>query len=243
MSHYEPGKEYFLKATVRDICPGGQYRLSLTVPVSSSLLKGECTEIYVANEPGLLLTASEVATTVNGDGLCKELAAENAAHIETIRKQGKDIENLERAIEELQKERGALEEANEVLRNQKGGLLQQIEKHEKTIEERTIECNRWEGMYEKVSQKCDELRGELASVKQDRDNMKENFDTALKNLADTGKTCDVFKRQRDEALKDKDDLQKALEALDKDIDGYRATIQKLSSIIGFLCGTKGGQNG
>ena len=242
MSHYEPGKEYFLKAKVADIGHDGQYPLRVMVPVVNSLLKSEYTSIYIANEPGILLTAEEVASSVK-DAMHTELAKTNAALSNEIGKQNVDIVNLERTIEELQKERTALEEANEVLRNQKDGLIKQIEKHETTIEERTIECNRWEGMYEKVSKKCDELRAELASVKQDRDNMKENFDTALKNLNDTGKTCDVFKRQRDEALNDKDDLQKAVESLNKDIDGYRATIQKMASVIGFLCGAKGGQDG
>ena len=239
MSRYEIGESYFLKARVVEIADG-THPLKVVVPVNTPL-KSEYTSIYMANVPGVLLTAEEVAQTT--DGLCKELAAENAAHLETIQKQGKDIENLERAIEELQKERTALEEANEVLRNQKDGLIKQIEKHEATIEERTIECNRWEGMCDKASKKRDGLRAELESIKKDRDNLKENFDIALKNLADTGKTCDVFKKQRDEALKDVVDLQKAVDALNKDIDEYRATIQKLSSIIGFLCGTKGGQNG
>lgn len=242
MSRYEIGESYFLKARIVEIADDGLHPLKVVVPVNTPL-KSEYTSIYMANVPGVLLTAEEVLATVDGDGLCKELAAENAAHLETIQKQGKDIENLERAIEELQKERTALEEANEVLRNQKDGLIKQIEKHEATIEERTIECNRWEGMCDKASKKRDGLRAELESIKKDRDNLKENFDIALKNLADTGKTCDVFKKQRDEALKDKDDLQKAVEALNKDIDEYRATIQKMASVIGFICGTKGGQDG
>lgn len=235
MNNYEDGKEYFLKGTAR---AGDSLGWSVEFFYNNGIGKS-CGKL--SDEPGLLLTAEEVAQTT--DGLCKKLAAENAAHLETIQKQGKDIENLERAIEELQKERTALEEANEVLRNQKDDLIKQIEKHEATIEERTIECNRWEGMCEKASKKRDGLQAELGSLKKDRDNLKENFDIALKNLADTGKTCDVFKKQRDEVLKDKDDLQKAVEALNKDIDEYRATIQKMASVIGFICGTKGGQDG
>lgn len=242
MSRYEIGESYFLKARIAENDLDGQYPLRAVVPVNTPL-KSEYVSVRMANVPGILLTAEEIAATVDGDGLCKELAAENATHLETIQKQGKDIENLERAIEELQKERTALEEANEVLKNQKDGLIKQIEKHEATIEERTIECNRWEGMYDKASKKCDGLRAELGSLKKDRDNLKENFDIALKNLAGTGKTCDVFKGQRDEALKDVVDLQKAVEALNKDIDEYRATIQKMASVIGFICGTKGGQDG
>jgi chromosome segregation ATPase len=225
MGHYELGKEYFIKARVADIGHDGQYPLRVLVPVNTPLTS-DYTSINMANVPGLLLTAEEVASGVK-DTMHRELAKTNAALSNEIGKQNVDIVNFERTVEELREENKA--------------LRKKIDTQEATIEERTIECNRWEGMCEKASEKRDGLRAELESIKKDRDNLKENFDIALKNLADTGKTCNVFKKQRDEALKDKDDLQKALEALNKDIDGYRAAFFKMASVIGFLCG--GGQNG
>lgn len=120
MNRYEVGKEYFLKAMVAEKDLDGQYPLRVVVPVDTPL-KSEYTSIRMANAPGILLTAEEVAAIHN-----------------------RDIVNLERAVEELREE-------NKTLRKK-------IDKHETTIEERTIECNRWEGMYDKVSRKCDELR-------------------------------------------------------------------------------------
>ena len=199
MSHYEPGKEYFLKARLADICPDGQYQLRVTVPVNSPL-KSEYTDIYMANAPGLLLTAEEVASTVK-DAMNAELAKANAALTNDIGKQNRDIVNLERAVEELRVE-------NEALRKQIGEL------------QRT----------------CEENTSVAIDLANQRDNFKKHLETALKDFAEKDKACE-------EALKDKQDLQKAVEALNKDIDGYRATIQKMASIIGFICGTKGGQNG
>lgn len=76
MSHYEPGKEYFLKATVRDIYGSGQHRLRVTVPVSLPK-QGECTEIYMANEPGLLLAADEVAGTLKTKADAMEVVSDS----------------------------------------------------------------------------------------------------------------------------------------------------------------------
>ena len=44
--------------------------------------------------------------------------------------------------------------------------------------------------------------------------------------------ADEVKKLRSE----KDDLQKAVEGLNKEIDGYRAAFLKMASVIGFLCG-------
>ena len=262
MSHYEEGKEYFLKAKIAEIGHDGQYPLRILVPVNTPLTS-DYTSINMANVPGLLLTAEEVASGVK-DAMHRELAKTNAALSNEIGKQNINIVNLERTVEELRKKNAELTEwykeanktaseaaeANEVLKNQKKGLEKTIERHEMTIEERTIECNRWEGMYDKASKRCDELQKtceEDTTVAIDlanqRDNLKRKYEAALKDLAQKDEACEKLKRQWDEALKDKDDLQKAVEGLNKDIDGYRATIQKMASVIGFLCGTEGGQNG
>lgn len=90
MSHYEPGKEYFLKATVRDIYGSGQHRLRVTVPVSLPK-QGECTEIYMANEPGILLTAEEICT---GEDSCKRLKELDAVN----HKQAEKILSLQRDL-------------------------------------------------------------------------------------------------------------------------------------------------
>lgn len=262
MNRYEVGKEYFLKAMVAEKDLDGQYPLRVVVPVDTPL-KSEYTSIRMANVPGILLTAEEVTSGVK-DAMHTELVKTNAALSNEIGKQNVDIVNLEKTIEELRKKNAELTEwyeeanktaseaaeANEVLKNQKKGLEKTIERHEATIEERTIECNRWEGMYNKASEKCDELQKtceEDTTVAIDlanqRDNLKRKYETALKDLAQKDEACEKLKRQWDDALKDVDDLQKALEAINKDIDGYRATIQKMASVIGFLCGTEGGQNG
>lgn len=218
MENYVDGKEYFIKGTARSSAVPGR-------PVEFVYESGYGTNCGIlADEPGLLLTASEAAA---------ELVEDTNAQIALYKDE----------VKKLRSENESLKDAVEVLKEQKKGLEQTIDKHETTIEERTIECNRWEGMYNKASQKCDELQKtceENVNVALDlarqRDGLKEEFEATLKNLADTGKTCDIFKKQRDEALKDKDDLQKALEALNKDIDEYRATIQKMAAVIGFLCG-------
>lgn len=218
MENYVDGKEYFIKGTARSSEVPGR-------PVEFVYESGYGTNCGIlADEPGLLLTASEAAA---------ELVEDTNAQIALYKDE----------VKKLRSENESLKDAVEVLKEQKKGLEQTIDKHETTIEERTIECNRWEGMYNKASQKCDELQKtceENVNVALDlarqRDGLKEEFEATLKNLADTGKTCDIFKKQRDEALKDKDDLQKALEALNKDIDEYRATIQKMAAVIGFLCG-------
>ena len=212
MNRYEVGKEYFLKAMVAEKDLDGQYPLRVVVPVDTPL-KSEYTSIRMANVPGILLTAEEVASIQN-----------------------RDIVNLERAVEELRVE-------NESLRKK-------IDKHETTIEERTIECNKWEGMYNKASQRCDELQKtceEDTTVAIDlanqRDNLKRKYETALKDLAQKDEACEKLKRRWDDALKDKVDLQKAVEGLNKEIDGYRETIRKMSAVIGFLCGTGEVNNG
>ena len=227
MENYVDGKEYFIKGTARSSTVPGR-------PVEFLYDGGYGTNCGVLSDtPGLLLTAEEVAAIHN-----------------------RDIANLERAVEELRKE-------NEALRKK-------IDKHETTIEERTIECNRWEGMYDKASKKCDELRkkndeltawyeeanktaseaaeandelkAKVAKLKADLDQRNKDF-WAMKKDRDELDSIGGKLRAESEALKDKGDLQKALEALNKDIDGYRATIQKMAAVIGFLCGTEGGQNG
>ena len=200
MENYVDGKEYFIKGKARSGEVPGR-------PVEFAYDSGYGTNCGVlADEPGLLLTAEEVASIHN-----------------------KDIVNLERAVEELREE-------NETLRKK-------IDKHETTIEERTIECNRWEGMYNKASQRCDELQKtceEDTTVAIDlanqRDNLKGKYEAALKDLAQKDEACEKLKRQWDEVLKDKADLQKIAEGLNEEIDGYRETIKKMASVIGFLCG-------
>lgn len=226
MENYVDGKEYFLKGTAHN---GDSLGWSVEFYYNNGIGKS-CGKL--SDEPGILLTAEEVAAIHN-----------------------RDIVNLERAVEELREE-------NETLRKK-------IEKHEMTIEERTIECNRWEGMYDKASKKCDELRkrndeltawyeeanktaseaaeandelkAKIAKLKADLDQRNNDF-WAMKKDRDELDSIGGKLRAENEALKDKQGLQKALEALNKDIDGYRATIQKMASVIGFLCGTEGGQN-
>ena len=227
MENYVDGKEYFIKGTARSSEVPGR-------PVEFVYDSGYGTNCGVlADEPGLLLTAEEVAAIHN-----------------------RDIVNLERAVEELREE-------NETIRKK-------IDKHETTIEERTIECNRWEGMYDKASKKCDELRKKNDELKawyeeanrtaseaaEANDELKAKVAKLKADLEQRNKDFWAMKKDRDEldsiggklraeneALKDKDDLQKALEALNKDIDGYRATIRKMASVIGFLCGTNEVKNG
>lgn len=193
MSRYEIGESYFLKARVAEIADDGMHLLKVVVPVNTPL-KSEYTNIYMANVPGILLTAEEICT---GEDSCKRLKEIDAVNHE----QAEKILSLQRAVEKLREENDELQKT------------------------------------------CEENVNVALDLARQRDGLKEEFEAALKNLADTGKTCDVFKKQRDEVLKDKDDLQKAVEALNKDIDEYRATIQKMASVIGFICGTKGGQDG
>ena len=220
MENYVDGKEYFIKGKARSGEVPGR-------PVEFVYESGYGTNCGIlADEPGLLLTAEEVAAIHN-----------------------RDIANLERAVEELREENKA--------------LRKKIDKHETTIEERTIECNRWEGMYDKASKKCDELRkkndeltawyeeanktaseaaeandelkAKVAKLKADLEQRDKDF-WAMKKDRDELDSIGSKLRAENEALKDKDDLQKAVEALNKDIDGYRATIQKMAAVIGFLCG-------
>lgn len=187
MNRYEVGKEYFLKAMVAEKDLDGQYPLRVVVPVDTPL-KSEYTSIRMANVPGILLTAEEVAAIHN-----------------------RDIVNLERAVEELREE-------NETLRKK-------IEKHEMTIEERTIECNRWEGMYGKASKKCDELRKR-------NDELTAWYEEANKTASEAAEANDELKAKvaelrtrnaeleallkevtatRDEAIKQNEDLESELE--------------------------------
>jgi chromosome segregation ATPase len=182
---------------------------------------------------GLLLTASEVAATIKDNKLYTELVEDTNAQIALYKGE----------IKKLRSENDSLKDAVEVLKEQKKGLMQTIDKHEMTIEERTIECNRWEGMYDKASKKCDELQKtceEDTTVAIDlanqRDDLKRKYEAALKDLAQKDEACEKLKRQWDEVLKDKADLQKIAEGLNEEIDGYRETIKKMASVIGFLCG-------
>lgn len=197
MSHYELGKEYFLKGRLVKFHADGQYPLRVTVPIDTPL-KSEYTDIFMANAPGLLLTAEEVASTVK-DAMHTELTKMNVALADDLGKKNRDIANLARAVEELREE-------NEAFRKKCDELQKTCEENGKVAMDLAIQ----------------------------RDNFKKHLETALKDFAEKDKAC------RD-ASKDKQDLQKAVEALNKDIDGYRATIQKMAAVIGFLCG--GEQNG
>lgn len=181
MENYVNGKEYFIKGTARSSEVPGR-------PVEFVYDSGYGTNCGVlADAPGLLLTAEEVAVIHN-----------------------RDIVNLERAVEELRVE-------NESLRKK-------IEKHEATIEERTIECNRWEGMYDKVSKKCDELRKK-------NDELTAWYEEANKTASEAAEANDELKAKiaelrtrnaeleallkevtatRDEAIKQNEDLEAEL---------------------------------
>ena len=238
MRNYVDGKEYFIKGKARSGELPGR-------PVEFAYESGYGTNCGIlADEPGLLLTASEVAAE-----LIEDTNAQIALYKDEIKK--------------LRSENDSLKDAVEVLKEQKKGLEKTIDKHETTIEERTIECNRWEGMYEKASEKCDELRkkndeltawyeeanktaseaaeandelkAKVAKLKADLEQRDKDF-WAMKKDRDELDSIGSKLRAENEALKDKDDLQKAVEALNKDIDGYRATIQKMAAVIGFLCG-------
>jgi chromosome segregation ATPase len=119
MGHYELGKEYFIKAMVADIVHDGQYPLRVLVPVNTPLTS-DYTSINMANVPGLLLTAEEVASGVK-DAMHTELVKTNAALSNEIGTKNRDIANLERAVEELRVE-------NESFRKQ-------IDEHKKLFEE------------------------------------------------------------------------------------------------------------
>lgn len=227
MRNYVDGKEYFLKVTAKDSDSVGW-------PVGVVYDNGFGTSCgKLTDTPGLLMTASEVAATFKDGKLYTELVEDTNAQIALYKDE----------IKKLRSENDSLKDAVEVLKEQKKGLEKTIDKHETTIEERTIECNRWEGMYDKASRKCDELQKtceEDTTVAIDlanqRDNLKGKYEAALKDLAQKDEACEELKRKWDDALKDKDDLQKAVEGLNKEIDGYRETIRKMSAVIGFLCG-------
>lgn len=123
MSHYEEGKEYFLKAKIAEIGHAGQYPLRVLVPVNTPLTS-DCTSIYIANVPGLLLTAEEVASSVK-DAMHTELAKQNAALANDIGKKNRDIGNLERAVDGLREE-------NEAFRRQVEELQRNCEENGKT---------------------------------------------------------------------------------------------------------------
>jgi chromosome segregation ATPase len=194
MENYVDGKEYFIKGTARSSEVPGR-------PVEFVYDSGYGTNCGVlADEPGLLLTAEEVASGVK-DAMHTELVKTNAALSNEIGTKNRDIANLERAVEELRVE-------NESFRKQ-------IDEHKKLFEE----------------------NGKVAmDLATQRDNFKKHLETALKDFAEKDKACT-------DALSDKADLQKAVEGLNKEIDGYRETILKMSDVIGFLCGTEGGKNG
>jgi chromosome segregation ATPase len=234
MVNYEDGKEYCLKGKVRSL----GWSDDAVEFVYNNGTGTNCGRL--ADAPGLLLTASEVAETIKDNKLYTELVEDKNAEIALYAYE----------VKKLRSENDSLKDAVEVLKEQKKGLEKTIDKHETTIEERTIECNRWEGMYDKASKKCDELQKtceEDTTVAIDlanqRDNLKGKYEAALKDLAQKDEACEKLKRQWDDALKDKGDLQKAVDGLNKDIDGYRETILKMSDVIGFLCGTEGGKNG
>jgi chromosome segregation ATPase len=231
---YEGGKEYFLKGKVRNGDSPG-WPVEFVYDNGFGMSVGKLTDTS-----GLLLTASEVAATIKDNKLYTELVEDTNAQVALYKDE----------IKKLRSENDSLKDAVEVLKEQKKGLENTIDKHETAIEERTIECNRWEGMYDKASKKCDELQKtceEDTTVAIDlanqRDNLKGKYEAALKDLAQKDEACEKLKRQWDDALKDKGDLQKAVDGLNKDIDGYRETILKMSDVIGFLCGTEGGKNG
>lgn len=251
---YEDGKEYFLKGKVKNGDSLG-WPVEFVYNNGFGMGIGKFTDVS-----GLLLTASEVAATIKDNKLYTELVDDKNAEIALYANE----------VKKLRSENDSLKDAVEVLKEQKKGLEKTIDKHETTIEERTIECNRWEGMYDKASKKCDELRkksdeltawyeeanktaseaaeandelkAKVAKLKADLDQRNKDF-WAMKKDRDELDSIGGKLRAENEALKDKDDLQKAVEALNKDIDGYRATIQKMAAVIGFLCGAGEVNNG
>ena len=237
---YEDGKEYFLKGKVKNGDSLG-WPVEFVYNNGFGMSVGKFTDVS-----GLLLTASEVAATIKDNRLYTELVDDKNAEIALYANE----------VKKLRSENESLKDAVEVLKEQKKGLMQTIDKHETTIEERTIECNRWEGMYDKASKKCDELRKKndeltawyeeanktASEAAEANDELKAKVAKLKADLDQRNNDFLAMKKDRDtllaenEALKDKDNLQKALEALNKDIDGYRATIQKMAAVIGFLCG-------
>jgi chromosome segregation ATPase len=160
----------------------------------------------LADEPGLLLTASEAAA---------ELVEDTNAQIALYKDE----------VKKLRSENESLKDAVEVLKEQKKDLEKTIDKHETTIEERTIECNRWEGMYNKASEKCDELRkkndeltawyeevNKTASEAADaNDELKAKVAELRTRNAELEALLKEVTATRDEAIKQNDDLKSDLE--------------------------------
>ena len=91
---YKVGEKYYLPVTIKSICPGYKYPIELGF-IDSNLCDTDDTT-SIADEPDVLLTSDEIATTIN---------TERAEIMETLGKQNLELskqnEELSARVEEL----------------------------------------------------------------------------------------------------------------------------------------------